>query len=324
MTFNTNSPNDIAIEGETGSRFQPGMCVGFVALCIIAVIASPARAQIFRAAAVQQNWFESWALQGRNEEYFRQQIESQAQLQIDSLKNVVTISEDQEAKLRLALEGDLARFFRMVDEARFKTRNMQPVNEQVGEISRIISPIQQLVQQGILNDESLFHGMLGSILNDEQETVWKAETSRRQRLIHKAIVQVQLCTLEHTMPLLAKQREALITAVLDRLDGKNVTDQYRVYLVDYAMYTMPESRLKEFLDERQVEFYKERRSQVEGWKSMLESQGAKFEDDPKPAEDPLEVEPNVGAEANDGTEASEVEDKDVKKRPALPAAGGLG
>jgi hypothetical protein len=317
MSFNTNSTNDIAIGGESPTRFLRGICIGFVALWMLSLIASPAQSQIFRAAAVQQNWFESWALQGRNEQYFRQQLESQAQLQIDSLKTVVTISEDQEAKLRLALEGDLARFFRMVDEARFKTRNMQPVNEQVGEISRIISPLQQLVQQGILNDDSLFSGMMGNILNDEQETLWKAEQARRQRLIHKAIIQVQLCTLERTMPLLAKQREALITAVLDRLEGKNVTDQYRVYLVDYAMYTMPDTRLKEFLDDRQVEFYKEKRSQVEGWKSMLESQGAKFEDEPQPAEEAREDEP-------ENADAVEAEDKDVKKKPARAVAGGLG
>lgn len=269
-----------------------------------------------RAAAVQQGWFESWALQGRTEQYFREHIESQAQLEIEVLKSVVAITELQEKKLKLALDGDIARFFRLVDEARFKTRNMQPVNEQVGEISRIISPIQQIVQKGILDDSSLFRNVLESMLTTEQAELWKKETSRRERLINRAIVQVQIVNLEKTMPLLSKQREALINTVLDRLEGKKVIDQYRVYLVDYAMFTLPDSKLKEILDEKQVKFYKGKRSQVEGWKSMLEGQGAKFDDDQEEAA-------NEAEETEEKPEAAE-DEEGAKKAPVQRAAGGLG
>lgn len=269
-----------------------------------------------RAAAVQQGWFESWALQGRTEQYFREHIESQAQLEIEVLKSVVAITELQEKKLKLALDGDIARFFRLVDEARFKTRNMQPVNEQVGEISRIISPIQQIVQKGILDDSSLFRNVLESMLTTEQAELWKKETSRRERLINRAIVQVQIVNLEKTMPLLSKQREALINTVLDRLEGKKVIDQYRVYLVDYAMFTLPDSKLKEILDEKQVKFYKGKRSQVEGWKSMLEGQGAKFDDDQEEAAKEAE-------ETEEKPEAAE-DEEGAKKAPVQRAAGGLG
>lgn len=290
-------------------------------LCVLMVVITIAALQpdclaqfAIRANVVQQGWFESWALQGRNEQYYREQVESQAQLEIENLKSVVPISELQEKKLKLALEGDLARFFRMVDEARFKTRNMQPVNEQVGEISRIISPIQQIVQKGILDETSLFHGVLDNMLTPEQSELWDKELARRQRLINKAIVQVQICALEKTMPLLSKQREALTNVVLERLEGKKVINQYRVYLVDYAMYTLPESKLKTFLDEKQVKFYRQKRSQVEGWKSMLEGQGAKFEDEVEEPAEPEEATEVEKEEAEDG----------AKKAPVKRNAGGLG
>lgn len=290
-------------------------------LCVLMVVITIAALQpdclaqfAIRANVVQQGWFESWALQGRNEQYYREQVESQAQLEIENLKSVVPISELQEKKLKLALEGDLARFFRMVDEARFKTRNMQPVNEQVGEISRIISPIQQIVQKGILDETSLFHGVLDNMLTPEQSELWDKELARRQRLINKAIVQVQICALEKTMPLLSKQREALTNVVLERLEGKKVINQYRVYLVDYAMYTLPESKLKTFLDEKQVKFYRQKRSQVEGWKSMLEGQGAKFEDEVEEQAEPEEATEVEKEEAEDG----------AKKAPVQRNAGGLG
>lgn len=290
-------------------------------LCVLMVVITIAALQpdclaqfAIRANVVQQGWFESWALQGRNEQYYREQVESQAQLEIENLKSVVPISELQEKKLKLALEGDLARFFRMVDEARFKTRNMQPVNEQVGEISRIISPIQQIVQKGILDETSLFHGVLDNMLTPEQSELWDKELARRQRLINKAIVQVQICALEKTMPLLSKQREALTNVVLERLEGKKVINQYRVYLVDYAMYTLPESKLKTFLDEKQVKFYSQKRSQVEGWKSMLEGQGAKFEDEVEEPAEPEEATEVEKEEAEDG----------AKKAPVQRNAGGLG
>lgn len=290
-------------------------------LCVLMVVITIAALQpdclaqfAIRANVVQQGWFESWALQGRNEQYYREQVESQAQLEIENLKSVVPISELQEKKLKLALEGDLARFFRMVDEARFKTRNMQPVNEQVGEISRIISPIQQIVQKGILDETSLFHDVLDNMLTPEQSELWDKELARRQRLINKAIVQVQICALEKTMPLLSKQREALTNVVLERLEGKKVINQYRVYLVDYAMYTLPESKLKTFLDEKQVKFYRQKRSQVEGWKSMLEGQGAKFEDEVEEPAEPEEATEVEKEEAEDG----------AKKAPVQRNAGGLG
>lgn len=290
------------------------LCVLMVVIAIAALQPDCLAQFAIRANVVQQGWFESWALQGRNEQYYREQVESQAQLEIENLKSVVPISELQEKKLKLALEGDLARFFRMVDEARFKTRNMQPVNEQVGEISRIISPIQQIVQKGILDETSLFHGVLDNMLTPEQSELWDKELARRQRLINKAIVQVQICALEKTMPLLSKQREALTNVVLERLEGKKVINQYRVYLVDYAMYTLPESKLKTFLDEKQVKFYRQKRSQVEGWKSMLEGQGAKFEDEVEEPAEPEEATEVEKEEAEDG----------AKKAPVQRNAGGLG
>lgn len=290
------------------------LCVLMVVIAIAALQPDCLAQFAIRANVVQQGWFESWALQGRNEQYYREQVESQAQLEIENLKSVVPISELQEKKLKLALEGDLARFFRMVDEARFKTRNMQPVNEQVGEISRIISPIQQIVQKGILDETSLFHDVLDNMLTPEQSELWDKELARRQRLINKAIVQVQICALEKTMPLLSKQREALTNVVLERLEGKKVINQYRVYLVDYAMYTLPESKLKTFLDEKQVKFYRQKRSQVEGWKSMLEGQGAKFEDEVEEPAEPEEATEVEKEEAEDG----------AKKAPVQRNAGGLG
>lgn len=290
------------------------LCVLMVVIAIAALQPDCLAQFAIRANVVQQGWFESWALQGRNEQYYREQVESQAQLEIENLKSVVPISELQEKKLKLALEGDLARFFRMVDEARFKTRNMQPVNEQVGEISRIISPIQQIVQKGILDETSLFHGVLDNMLTPEQSELWDKELARRQRLINKAIVQVQICALEKSMPLLSKQREALTNVVLERLEGKKVINQYRVYLVDYAMYTLPESKLKTFLDEKQVKFYRQKRSQVEGWKSMLEGQGAKFEDEVEEPAEPEEATEVEKEEAEDG----------AKKAPVKRNAGGLG
>lgn len=290
------------------------LCVLMVVIAIAALQPDCLAQFAIRANVVQQGWFESWALQGRNEQYYREQVESQAQLEIENLKSVVPISELQEKKLKLALEGDLARFFRMVDEARFKTRNMQPVNEQVGEISRIISPIQQIVQKGILDETSLFHGVLDNMLTPEQSELWDKELARRQRLINKAIVQVQICALEKSMPLLSKQREALTNVVLERLEGKKVINQYRVYLVDYAMYTLPESKLKTFLDEKQVKFYSQKRSQVEGWKSMLEGQGAKFEDEVEEPAEPEEATEVEKEEAEDG----------AKKAPVQRNAGGLG
>jgi len=92
-----------------------------------------------------------------------------------------------------------------------------------------------------------------------------------------------------------------------------------VYLVDYAMFTVPESKLKDFLDEKQVKFYLERRTQVEGWKSMLEGQGAKFEEEPVKAAD------EDGSADGDEKEKEDKEGDDKQeKAPARRNAGGLG
>lgn len=273
---------------------------------------------ILDAVAAQNVWFNQWALGGKTEDQYRQHVESQVQMWIDSLRESAGLTDVQEAKLRLAVEGDLSRFSLMLNEARFKTRNMQPVNEQVGEISRIISPVQQAVQKGLLEEDSLFQAVLGNVLSPEQQDLWAREQERRQQLIYRAIIHTQMVKLQESMPLLTKQREALTEAVLARLKGKKVHDQYRIYLIDYAMYTMPEKTLAGFLDTYQVKYYIGKRSQVEGWKSMLESQGATWEEEPMPSED---------SEGNEAEAEGEKEQGDTKKRgkqDAPAATGGLG
>jgi len=289
----------------------------FVVICL--GMGNAAEAQLILDAVAGQNvWFNQWALGGKTEDQYRQHVESQVQMWIDSLRESTGLTDAQEAKLRLAVEGDLSRFFLMVNEARFKTRNMQPVNEQVGEISRIISPVQQAVQKGLLEEDSLFQAVLGNVLSPEQKDLWSREQERRLQLIYRAIIHTQMVKLQESMPLLTKQREALTEAVLARLKGKKVNEQYRIYLIDYAMYTMPEKTLSGFLDTYQVKYYIGRRSQVEGWKSMLESQGAKWEEEPMPSAD---------SEGNEAETEGEEEQGDTKKRgkqDAPAATGGLG
>jgi hypothetical protein len=120
------------------------------------------------------------------------------------------------------------------------------------------------------------------------------------------------------MPLLTKQREALTETVLARLKGKKVHEQYRIYLIDYAMYTIPEKTLNGFLDSYQVKYYVSRRSQVEGWKSMLESQGAKWDEEPKPMDDAEERAPDSDGPKDQGDK------KKGTKQDARAATGGLG
>ncbi|MEY4565707.1 MAG: hypothetical protein RLY14_677 [Planctomycetota bacterium] len=275
------------------------------------------------------DWFDSWALQGKSERELRKSCENQAELFIDNLKQTVQLTEPQANKIRLAAQGDIHRFFIKVAEARYKTRNMQPNNQQVNEISRIIAPIQQVVQKGLLNEESLFESTVNQVLDDQQLELWKAAKEKHIESLYRAILQLQLVQLENHMPLLAKQREKLIDLTLTRLKGKRVDMQYRFYLIEYAMYGIPKDTLNSFLDEPQVVFFQKRGAQAMGWKSMLESAGVKWDDEAKekPAENNREQgDPQGNADPNnkkeDANEKKKGEDTEPQKK-ADPASGAI-
>lgn len=275
------------------------------------------------------DWFDSWALQGKSEREFRKSCENQAELFIDNLKQTVQLTEPQANKIRLAAQGDIHRFFVQVAEARYKTRNMQPNNQQMNEISRIISPIQQVAQKGLLSEESLFESTVNQVLDDEQRDLWKKAKEKHIESLYRAILQLQLVQLEHRMPLLAKQREKLIDLTLTRLKGKKVDMQYRFYLIEYAMYGIPADTLNSFLDKPQVEFFQKRGAQAMGWKSMLEGAGVTWDDEvkEKPAENNKEAGvPDGNADPNkekeDAKEKKEGEDTQPQKK-ADPASGAI-
>jgi len=275
------------------------------------------------------DWFDSWALQGKSEREFRKSCENQAELFIDNLKQTVQLTDSQVNKIRLAAQGDIHRFFVQVAEARYKTRNMQPNNQQVNEISRIISPIQQVAQKGLLNEESLFESTVNKVLDDQQLELWKAAKAKHIESLYRAILQLQLVQLEHHMPLLAKQREKLIDLTLTRLKGKKVDMQYRFYLIEYAMYGIPKETLNSFLDEPQVEFFQKRGTQAMGWKSMLESAGVKWDDEvqDKPAEP--NKKPNAAGENADpkknkeGEQEKKEDEENQPQKKADPASGAI-
>ena len=297
--------------------------------CVLSISVLSDRRMDASLFAQGNDWFDSWALQGKSEREFRKSCENQAELFIDNLKQTVQLTEPQESKIRLAAQGDIHRFFVQVAEARYKTRNMQPNNQQVNEISRIISPIQQVVQKGLLNEQSLFESTVNQVLDDQQRERWSVAKEKHVESLHRAILQLQLVQLEHCMPLLAKQREKLIDLTLTRLKGKKVDMQYRLYLIEYAMYGIPTDKLNSFLDKPQVELFQKRGAQAMGWKSMLESAGVKFDDEAK--EMPAEKNNEAGAAGENGDpkkkkdvdQEKKQEEENQPQKKADPASGNI-
>lgn len=227
-----------------------------------------ALAQQFHMTAEQ---FNAWLANGSEPS----QSFASAQLSVELLlvQRASQLTDEQAAKLKLAGEGDVARFEERVDRLRHQLVGKTFPQEQIGEIYQQIQPLSQALQQGLFRDDSLYAKVLRQTLTREQRTLYEEAQQQRRARSYAAAVDLVIASLEQAAPMSAAQRTALRELILSETRPPKVVGQYDAYYAAVQFSTLSERKLAAILDPAQVKVARQTQQQGRGWKTWLAGMG---------------------------------------------------
>lgn len=205
-------------------------------------------------AAQSRDILARYLFDGVGEATFRRRLERSTQVRIARIAEVVGLDEAQRAKLDLANQGDLCRFYRELDQVREKVKGLDPQNNNDLQAAWVhIMPLRARLNEGIIDKNSLSERILQNLLNDDQQTRYQQFRRERQIAQYRAIVRICISELEQSVPLTEKQRSGLIKLLDERMLSKNeFTDrQMKAYYGYTLLAGLPSDRLSELLDVQQ-------------------------------------------------------------------------
>ena len=221
-----------------------------------------------RAAQAQiqarQDILAMYVFNGVDEATFKKQLDDQAKLVVDRIVKITSINDVQRQKLTLAATGDLHRFYRELEAVREKTKEFDIQNqEQMQKAWQIISPVQQRVQAGILNETSLLEKLLGTVLTVEQRTAYDEYLQKRERNLCTAVLHATIADLEKSMPLTVEQRTKLLVLLEANPFPKKVQNGF-LYNVGWVLLArLDGTEVAKILDDSQHKTFKRIAKQFE-------------------------------------------------------------
>ena len=211
----------------------------------------------------------------------RKRIQDRLKLQLDELNRVCGLTDAQQQKLSLAARGDMKRFFDQVEELRKKFLEVRQDQNAFGLIWQEIQPLQRKQASGLFNDPSLYSKIRAKTLSVEQSEKYRAVLEERQRFRYRASVEVAMTTLENSVALDQKQREALAQLLIDKTQPPEAFGQHDYNFVMYRLARLPEQEVKSLLDERQWKTIQPQLTQGRNMKAMLIQNGVVSPSDPR-------------------------------------------
>ncbi len=205
--------------------------------------------------------FDQWIFGVAEPDHGLKRIESLLTLNVDAINQVCGLTEDQVAKLNLAGQGDIKRFYDEVAVLRAKFMRVRRNRNAVNQFYQEIQPVKAKLDAGLFDEGSFFHKVLNGSLDDEQSSKYEeAQWNRRQARYH-AKLGLALVIMERTMPLRAAQRERLIEVLQEETQPPKVFGQYDYYVVLYQLSQIPDQTLKPIFDEAQWKVFAQMQAQ---------------------------------------------------------------
>jgi len=238
-------------------------------------VAAENRLQIERLGVFNPQQFEQWVFQGAgNAQGARERFDRRVALKLAALGRKHSLTDEQRKKLKLAARGDIKRLFDEVEVLRQKFHAAKGDGNNIGVLWQQIQPIQQKLQHGVFNEQSLFSKVLNQTLDAEQTATQKAAQAERHRFRYRATVEAAITMMEDMVALNEIQREAMIKLLTEKTTPPELFGQYDYYYVMYRLSQLPAAELDAVLDERQTQLLAPHLQQMRGMRQMLIQNGA--------------------------------------------------
>ena len=275
--------------------------IGCVCYAIFCFIAPSAFAQIAddvepdapAEAVVQNNFmfadqnFDQWVFNnGTNSAQAKTKAETVLKLQIEDIDRICSLTELQKKKLRLAGQGDLKRFYDLVEEKRRKFKAVQNDQQKFNEIWQDIQPLQAKIAAGFFGQDSFFQHTVRNVLNPEQVSKYEVAYQDRRAYHFHARLELALSLLDGMIGFRDDQREKFLKLLQDDIPVPNVTNQNYYYYVIYCIAQISDEKVKPIFDELQWRALSSQFDQAKGLKDYLKQSGYELPE-PKAPPKPL-------------------------------------
>jgi hypothetical protein len=236
------------------------------ALVASAFVLSTVRAQFI----MDENQFNGWLYQGSGQV---PDEESEVTLMVEAIDRSCHLTAEQKEKLRLAGHGDYARFEQKVNDLRSECIGKTYDQNTMQELYQKFQPLTQQYQTGMLGPGSLFAKVVHRALTPEQTEEYEAAEAERRKARHAAKVRLFVAILDQSCPMKASQRDAMVDLLLKETQPALRSSQYDWYVVIVQAARIPDSKLKQILDQAQMTYVKKVTVQARGMEGMLRQMG---------------------------------------------------
>lgn len=229
-------------------------------------------AEINKFTLTQQQ-FNIWLTGGGSNQSAKALLTTQLQLKIAEITPACDLSAEQKEQLTLAGQVDIERFTRRLDvlekELVGKTYDANNLNEPYQQIQSFA----QELQQGLLEENSLFQKVVNHTITDEQGQKIHKLREERWKYQYNAAVKVQVAVVQRLIAMTQTQREQLVELFPVPGSSKRTQDSSLQILVCYQLSQIPKEKLLEILDEPQVEAIEGFRRRYAAYRAHLRSLG---------------------------------------------------
>ncbi|MDA1055248.1 MAG: hypothetical protein O3C40_32915 [Planctomycetota bacterium] len=261
------------------SAWRPALLLGLMAF----TWTSPAPAQdlveveeeelvVDQGFEMSESNFDQWIFGVPTSDHGRKRVESLLTLNVEAINHVCGLTEDQVAKLELAGQGDIKRFYDDVAVLHDKFMKVRRNRNAVNNFYQELLPLQARVNAGLFKEASFFRKVLNRTLNDEQSSAYEAAEWERGQFRYHAKLALVVSMIERTMPLRAEQRERFIQVLKEETQPPKAFGQYDYYVVLYQLGTVPDLKLKPIFDEAQWKVFQQHAAQGQAMGVWLKQQ----------------------------------------------------
>lgn len=213
--------------------------------------------------------FDQWVFGAQHSDHGLKRIESLLSLKVAAIKRVCDLTEDQVAKLELAGQGDIKRFYDEVAVVRAKFMKVRRNRNAINNIFLEIRPLQARLHAGLFEQTSFFRKVLKRLLTDEQSSRYEQADWEQTQYRYNARLSLVVSMMERTMPLRAEQREQFIQVLKEETKPPYAFGQYDYYVVLYQLAKIPDQKLKPIFDDAQWKVLKEFAAEGQGMEASL-------------------------------------------------------
>ncbi len=228
---------------------------GALALCVLLVLASSGRAQF----TYTMDYVDSCIFQqDRAAGSARQRLDSHLTIYLDELDRACKLTDAQKKKLQLAGRGDIKHFF---DRYETVKRNFKPFNQNQPDFQDVwqklwqeVSPLQQSLQNGLFEEESLFLKSIANTLTAPQRKGYDAMENERRQFNWRITISQAIETLDRTMRLTQAQRRLLTELMTKETKPpkRKTMSYYEQYYLFAQLDKVPHERFRPKFDAIQL------------------------------------------------------------------------